>query len=516
MAALKQLKLNVSSGQFEDVASKISLEYEHSQPTYDQLASVLPEVPEGAFVIQLAIYTRDTADMFELGEVAGGIKTMLSIVAEEAKDIWAGHKLDLKTVSKELGAEERHLVITFAVHASSEADAIAMAREYIDMLHPFNFTAEVELSQAVDGNTTFKEDKIPAEENKMDIDSYLEGKDFLKLRASLEVSADRTALNNAIDTWKVQFDEEVFKTFLSLIRLSNNLDLTLDVADLAEFVKHSPIPYPGDLPLVHDFASLRHYASMFASKEIKDLPEEAVTMIKPVYDGLLRTCKGLASVKVGFCNNILNFDFEGIDLFDFLPPFEDLQKEVDVENLASMELLVKDSNFGSSSFGMTEKRVLMLGIDASGKTCLMYKLKLGEVVTTIPTIGFNVESIEYKKVNYTFWDVGGQEKIRTLWRHYYQGTHAVVYVVDSNDPTRFGETKDMLHQLLKEEELKDAALLVYANKQDLPNAATVSELSEKLELNSLRTRNWYIQASCATTGDGLYEGLDWLNNTLAK
>ena len=65
-------------------------------------------------------------------------------------------------------------------------------------------------------------------------------------------------------------------------------------------------------------------------------------------------------------------------------------------------------------------------------------MKLGEVVTTIPTIGFNVETLSLKECNITAWDVGGCDKIRPLWRHYYQNTQAIVYVVDSNDSHRYG------------------------------------------------------------------------------
>lgn len=114
-----------------------------------------------------------------------------------------------------------------------------------------------------------------------------------------------------------------------------------------------------------------------------------------------------------------------------------------------------------------EMRILMVGLDAAGKTTILYKLKLGEIVTTIPTIGessfasaweihsiapivtvisqnckedhavwqikhcflfifpltgFNVETVEYKNISFTVWDVGGQDKIRPLWRHYFQNT----------------------------------------------------------------------------------------------
>lgn len=73
-------------------------------------------------------------------------------------------------------------------------------------------------------------------------------------------------------------------------------------------------------------------------------------------------------------------------------------------------------------FGAKEMRLLMLGLDAAGKTTILYKLKLGQDVTTIPTVGFNVESVTYKNVKFNVWDVGGQDKIRPLWRHYYSGT----------------------------------------------------------------------------------------------
>jgi len=174
-------------------------------------------------------------------------------------------------------------------------------------------------------------------------------------------------------------------------------------------------------------------------------------------------------------------------------------------------------------FGKKEMRILMVGLDAAGKTTILYKLKLGEVVTTIPTIGFNVETVEYKNIAFTVWDVGGQDKIRPLWRHYYQNTQGVIFVVDSNDKERLdsgnsseASAKEELHRMLAEDDLRDAILLVFCNKQDLPNALSVAEVTERLQLNTIRNRGWYIQATCATTGDGLYEGLDWLSNTLTK
>ncbi|KAM8862072.1 ADP-ribosylation factor 5-like [Synchiropus picturatus] len=173
------------------------------------------------------------------------------------------------------------------------------------------------------------------------------------------------------------------------------------------------------------------------------------------------------------------------------------------------------STLFNSLFGKKQVRILMVGLDAAGKTTILYKLKLGEIVTTIPTIGFNVETVEYKNISFTVWDVGGQDKIRPLWRHYFQNTQGLIFVVDSNDRERVQESADELAKMLSEDELKDAVLLVFANKQDLPNAMSVSELTEKLRLHQ-HHKHWYMQSTVATQGTGLYEGLDWLSKELAK
>jgi len=163
-----------------------------------------------------------------------------------------------------------------------------------------------------------------------------------------------------------------------------------------------------------------------------------------------------------------------------------------------------------------EYRILLVGLDSAGKTTILYKLKLGESVTTIPTIGFNVESVSYKNISFNMWDVGGQEKIRALWKHYYLGTDAVIFVVDSQDTDRMDEAQEELHRLFKAEELAQASLLVLANKQDLPNALTVAELTQKLGLDNIKDHKWHIQATVATNGEGLADGLDWLCDILTK
>ncbi|ETO18447.1 ADP-ribosylation factor, partial [Reticulomyxa filosa] len=204
--------------------------------------------------------------------------------------------------------------------------------------------------------------------------------------------------------------------------------------------------------------------------------------------------------------------------------------------------------FNLSSLPFTGHRALMIGLDASGKTTILYKLKLGETVTTIPTIGFNVEDVTYKNAKITFWDVGGQlhcntytiydcplfyetrpnitfllfaclcfffqkkkkrERIRPLWRHYYQNTSLIVFVVDSSDRERIDEVGHELSRVLAEDELRNAPLLVWANKQDLPNRLDPDTIAKRLGLTTLKTRPWHIQGCCAVTNDGLYEGIEW-------
>jgi ADP-ribosylation factor 1/2 len=161
-------------------------------------------------------------------------------------------------------------------------------------------------------------------------------------------------------------------------------------------------------------------------------------------------------------------------------------------------------------FFKRETRVAMIGLDAAGKTTLLYKMKLGEVLTTIPTIGFNVETVEYKNLNMTVWDIGGQNKIRPLWRHYFEGTQAIIFVVDSTDHERLEEAKDELFNVLKDDALRDAKLLVFANKQDMPQALSPSKITNQLALTSLPSHQWFVQPTSPLNGQGIYEGLEWI------
>ena len=164
-------------------------------------------------------------------------------------------------------------------------------------------------------------------------------------------------------------------------------------------------------------------------------------------------------------------------------------------------------------FRNRKTNLVLRGLDAAGKTTILYQLKFGVKVNTISTLGFNIEQIDYRGFNMKIWDIGHiPQKDST----YVDNTEAIIFVVDSNDISIIDEAKEVLQATLEDDELRNAILLVYANKQDLPNAIKPDELSRKLGLDKIRNRAWHIQGSSAATGDGLYEGLNWIVQELNK
>ncbi|TVU44228.1 hypothetical protein EJB05_03664, partial [Eragrostis curvula] len=157
-----------------------------------------------------------------------------------------------------------------------------------------------------------------------------------------------------------------------------------------------------------------------------------------------------------------------------------------------------------------EMQILFLGLGFAGKTTIINKFKLGKVVDTTPTIGA-VQSgeFEYNNISFIAFDIG-QGPLQPLLRHYFYGTQGFVFVIDSTDREGLPYAKDHLNMILNEEETRNATMLVFANKQDLPNAMSEVEIAEKLGLNSICHRRWHIQSGSATSGEGLYEGMDWL------
>eukprot|EP00284_Hemiselmis_tepida_P008298 CAMPEP_0174930562 /NCGR_PEP_ID=MMETSP1355-20121228/31230_1 /TAXON_ID=464990 /ORGANISM="Hemiselmis tepida, Strain CCMP443" /LENGTH=147 /DNA_ID=CAMNT_0016176867 /DNA_START=177 /DNA_END=618 /DNA_ORIENTATION=- len=128
-----------------------------------------------------------------------------------------------------------------------------------------------------------------------------------------------------------------------------------------------------------------------------------------------------------------------------------------------------------------------------------------------PTIVSIYEEIEYKSVKFSIWDLGGQTRHRPLWKYHYQGTKGILFMVDSSDKQRMHEARAELHDLLKAEQLQSAALMVLANKQDVPGGMSAGEVSDLLGLSkACGPRPWFVQPCSALCGEGMHEAMDWV------
>ena len=152
----------------------------------------------------------------------------------------------------------------------------------------------------------------------------------------------------------------------------------------------------------------------------------------------------------------------------------------------------------------------------SGKTTILYQLLMNEVVHTSPTIGSNVEEVVFKNIRFLMMDIGGQESLRSSWQTYFAHTEYVILVIDSTDRARLPLSKQELFRMLQSEELRCASVLILANKQDIKDAMSSAEISKQLSLTSIKDQAWHIQACCALTGEGLYQGLDWIASRVKR
>ena len=166
--------------------------------------------------------------------------------------------------------------------------------------------------------------------------------------------------------------------------------------------------------------------------------------------------------------------------------------------------------------GDMQFKIIIVGMSNAGKTTILYKLALDEVIVTEPTIGSNVEEVQHRNLKLQVWDLGGQENLRAAWDAYYANTHAVIFVIDSADDSQVQTSKAEFLTMLVHNELKDAVILIFANKADMPTARDPGELTEIYGLNEIHEHEWKIQPCCALTGDGLADGLDWLSAKLSE
>ncbi|XP_063041487.1 ADP-ribosylation factor-like 4ab [Engraulis encrasicolus] len=167
--------------------------------------------------------------------------------------------------------------------------------------------------------------------------------------------------------------------------------------------------------------------------------------------------------------------------------------------------------------------IVILGLDCAGKTTVLYRLRFNEFVNTVPTKGFNTERVRVplpgrrSGVPCHFWDVGGQEKLRPLWRSYTRCADGLVFVVDSADAERMEEAKTELHKVTRLHDNLGVPVLVVANKQDLRSAMPLHQVEKLLALGELGTHTpCHLQPACAIIGEGLQEGLERLHGMIMK
>lgn len=170
----------------------------------------------------------------------------------------------------------------------------------------------------------------------------------------------------------------------------------------------------------------------------------------------------------------------------------------------------------------SQLHIVMLGLDSAGKTTALYRLKFDQYLNTVPTIGFNCEKVKgqtgkIKGTSFVIWDIGGQDKLRPLWRSYTRCTDGIVFVVDSVDEERMEEAKMELLRTARTPDNSGVPILVFANKQDLPGAKDPKEIARILGLTELNPGHlWHVQPACAIIGDGLDEGLEILYDMIVK
>lgn len=161
-----------------------------------------------------------------------------------------------------------------------------------------------------------------------------------------------------------------------------------------------------------------------------------------------------------------------------------------------------------------EVKLCIVGLDAAGKTTILHKMRFDEVMPTAPTIGVNTEDITVRNVSIKVFDLAGQEKMRKVWRHYYSSIEGIIFVLDATRVDRIAEARDELMGLLANEEARAIPVLVFANKQDLPEAVRSAEMVELLGIAEHVNRKPMslvrVQESSAVQDQGLLEGFEWI------
>ena len=168
-----------------------------------------------------------------------------------------------------------------------------------------------------------------------------------------------------------------------------------------------------------------------------------------------------------------------------------------------------------SLLGHTSSTILLLGLDAVGKTTLLLHLD-PSLIPAFSPMYCPVETLEWRNATFVSWAVVVNLRYWPMIKHYCQAAGAVIFMVDSSDRDRVEEARDVLEWMLEEAELVGKPLLVLGNKQDLPGGLDWAELEGRLALREVRGRQWRLQLCSMVTLEGLLEGFEWLSRVLAR
>ncbi|KAI9097165.1 P-loop containing nucleoside triphosphate hydrolase protein [Phlyctochytrium arcticum] len=164
-----------------------------------------------------------------------------------------------------------------------------------------------------------------------------------------------------------------------------------------------------------------------------------------------------------------------------------------------------------SLFWKQEMELTLVGLQNSGKTTLVNVIANGQFTEDmIPTVGFNMRKVTKGAVVMKLWDLGGQARFRSMWERYCRGVNAIVFVLDAADHDKLNAAKAELHQLLEKPQLANIPILVLGNKNDLPNALTVEQVVDRMELRSITTREVACYSISAKNSNNIDITLNWL------
>ena len=163
-----------------------------------------------------------------------------------------------------------------------------------------------------------------------------------------------------------------------------------------------------------------------------------------------------------------------------------------------------------------KKKILLVGLDNSGKTTILNNLIKNKQEDITPTAGINIEKFDLNGIKYTAYDVSGMHKYCDLKEEKYAEVNAIIFVIDSNDIIRLKKAKTELKQLLSHISTQNVPILFFSNKIDIKTSLSPAEISKEMELSAIVDRNWNIFGSDAIANMGIKEGIKWLSTLLKK